>query len=572
MFAPRFRSHGRESDASTRQWRAAIVFAIGLCVATAGLVWFAYSATRQWQRGTELLQERRAAETLALAHAALVRDMRGAWVGLIVPIDHPALDEEPPYDLLHRTAETFAKFPYAESMVVWKGDGPAPRTYVFSRSDRQPVWDHQAHPDDPFPVLMLRDAPALEPMLDIARNITTSTAPFALFETTIGGIPYQVVAHLLFRPAPPHQLARMVALTVNIAWVRAHYFKPLLDEISRIGGVDDSIILAVTDDTGRLVSTTGTAVADAADPRRQFPFVFFDPGVLRGGTSSRRGIREFAVHVRRTTAAPTHAALSGAQRILVLITLTALASVISLLQTVRAVRGSVRLASMKSEFVSAVTHELKTPLVTVRLVADTLARGRYASTETIQEYARLLSTEAKRLSQSIDHLLTYARYTDEASPILSERVLVDLADLVDDVIDRFGPRLDELGMVVDVQVSYDLPGIRVDPHAITQVIEIVVDNAIKYSGEPGPLSISATAQGPYMLQVTFTDRGVGIYPEDLPHVLDRFFRGRNAGAGGSGLGLAIAQRIMKSHGGELRIRSTSGVGTQVDLLFDTRRT
>ena len=145
-----------QTDASTRQWRAAIVFAIGLCVATAALVWFAYDATRQWQHGTELLQERREAEALALAQAALVRDMRGAWAGLIVPIDHPALDEEPPYDLLHRTAETFAKFPYAESIVVWKGDEPSPRSYVFSRSDRQPGWDHEVHSDDPFPVLMRR--------------------------------------------------------------------------------------------------------------------------------------------------------------------------------------------------------------------------------------------------------------------------------------------------------------------------------------------------------------------------------------------------------------------------------
>jgi signal transduction histidine kinase len=226
---------------------------------------------------------------------------------------------------------------------------------------------------------------------------------------------------------------------------------------------------------------------------------------------------------------------------------------------------------MKSEFVSAMTHELKTPLVTIRLVGDTLARGRYASTETIQEYARLLSTEAKRLSQSIDHLLTYARYTDEASPILSERVFVDLADLVDDVVDRFGPRFEEHGMAVEVRVSRDLPRVCVDSQAIMQVLEIIVDNAIKYSDQHSPLSIAAGAEES-VVRLTVADRGVGIHREDLPHVRDRFFRGRNAGTGGSGLGLAIAQRILKSHGGELRIRSTVGVGTEVDLLLETRRT
>jgi signal transduction histidine kinase len=572
MFVALFtRKVGEDTDAPTRQWRAAIVFAIGLCAATAGLIWFAFAATRQWQRGTELLQERRATEALALAHAALVRDMKGAWVSLIVPIDHPALDEDPPYDLLHRTAQTFAKFPYVESVVMWKGDGPSPRTFVFSRSDRQPRWDHTLHSDDPYPVVTLQDAPALTPVLDKARGITTSTAPFALFETAIDGVPYQVVAHLLFRPAPPHQLARMVAFTVNLQWVRQQYFTPLLSQISSIGGADTSMALAVTDEQGALVATTGAGGSATSDRQRRFPFVFLEPTVLHAGPSSRQPIREFAVHVQTAAGAPSQAATSGALRILALITLTAIASVIALLQTVRAVRGSVRLASMKSEFVSAVTHELKTPLVTVRLVGDTLARGRYASTEAVQEYARMLSHEATRLSQSIDHLLTYARYADATSPIAFERSLVDVADMVDDALDRFRPTLAERGITVEVDVAHDLPRVCVDLRAITQVLEILLDNAIKYSADQDELSIAARPERPYVV-VTVADHGIGIHSDDLPHVRERFFRGRNARASGSGLGLAIAQRIINHHGGKLRIRSAPGVGTEVDLLLDTRDT
>ena len=79
MFVSLFRRNRRgERDAHINQWYTAVIFAVGLCAATAGLVWFAYIATRQWQRGTELLQEQRAAEALALAHAAIIRDMKGA--------------------------------------------------------------------------------------------------------------------------------------------------------------------------------------------------------------------------------------------------------------------------------------------------------------------------------------------------------------------------------------------------------------------------------------------------------------------------------------------------------------
>jgi signal transduction histidine kinase len=542
------------------------VFSIGLCVATAGLVWFSYLATREWQRGTNLLQERRAAEALALAHAALVRDMKGAWAGFLVPIDNPALDQEPPYDLRHRTAQMFAKFPYVESVVIWKGDGSSPRTYVFSPSDRQPMWDHSLHPEDPFPVTMIQDVPAIESALDVARQSTSATGPFAVYETTIVSIPYQIIAHLFFQPMLPHGLIRIVALTINLDWVRKHYFKPLLDQIARIGGDDTSIVLSVTDDRGAVVAASGAPKPAFGDAHRRFPFVFLEPTVLRAAGSSPLPVREFAVHVGRSASAPMQAAFAGARGILVLIAVTAVASIVALLQTARAVRGSVRLASMKSEFVSAVTHELKTPLAAIRLVGDTLAGGRYSSPGSVQEYARMLSSEATRLSSSIDQLLTYARYTDESTADLGDRPSVDVADLVDDALDRFALRIQELSVCVSVNVPRELPRVQVDPRTAVQVLEILIDNAIKYSDDRRELSITAYADGSWVT-VTVADNGIGIEPDDLPHVRERFFRGRNVRAGGSGLGLAIADRIMKGHRSRLTIRSTPGEGTQVGLRF-----
>jgi len=276
--------------------------------------------------------------------------------------------------------------------------------------------------------------------------------------------------------------------------------------------------------------------------------------------------RDFSVRVYGYPTATAQAALTGASRMLALIALAAIASVIALLQTVRAVRASVRLASMKSDFVSAVTHELKTPLATVRLVGDTLARGSYTSPEAIQEYARLLSQEASRLSQSIDHLLTYARYADDESPKQLERVSIDLSDLVEDALDRFRPTLVEGGFVTTVDVPRELPRVFADPRAVTQVLEIVMDNAIKYSGDARALEIAACPQAS-LVQLTITDHGIGIHPDDLSHVRERFFRGRNVRGSGSGLGLAIAQRILQHHGGDLRIRSKVGTGTEVDVLL-----
>jgi signal transduction histidine kinase len=560
-------SEAESADADTRRWRTAVGVAAGLCIATGALVWLAYTATRQWQRGTELLQERRAAEALALAHAALVRDMKGAWVSFLVPIDHPALEDDPPYELLHRSAQTFARFPYVESVVVWRGDDRAvEQTYAFIRSDRRPAWDHSEHQQDSFPVLMLRGSLPFAGVIGQARRAETASGPFALLESDIGGVPYQIVTHIIAEPAPNHRVTRVVALAIDLDWVRHYYFAPILEQIASIGGVNDSVSFSVSDDTSQVLASTGPPSPARTELQRRFPFIFMESTALRAGSRPRPPVREFAVHVRHVPGPAGTAVLSGGYRILLLIGLAALATVAALLQTVRAVRGSVRLATMKSEFVSAVTHELKTPLVTIRLVGDTLARGRYASPETIRDYAQMLSQEAAKLSQSIDHLLTYARYSENVPP--TAFAMVDVSDIVDDAAERFRASLLERGCTLDVRIPAGVPQVCVDGRAVSQAVEILIDNALKYGADRPSIEIEARDEGAFV-RLTVSDRGIGIHPDDLAHVQERFFRGRNAPANGSGLGLAIADRIIRQNGGGMTIDSELGVGTKVHLLLRT---
>lgn len=558
-------THG--GDDYARPWYTAILFSAGLCVATSALVWLGYVATREWRRGTEQLYERSAAEALVLTDAALSRDMKGAWASLVVPLNQFSVDEDPPYDLRQQTAQTFAKFPYPESFAVWTHDAGRTRTYVFNRADRQPHWDDSHPSDDPFPVVMLDDPPRFRVVIDEARRRSDSRSPFILFECAIEGVPYQVVAHLMFSSTQPHTLSAVVAFTVNLAWVRAEYFGPLLDQVARIGGTTDALSLAISDEHGRPVASSGaTDAATGPDIQRRFPLLFLEPSVVTASRAPRTAVREWAVHVRPSRSDAVQTAVRAAYRMLALMAIAAAASTIALLQTVRAVRQSAQLASMKSEFVSAVTHELKTPLALIRLVADTLAKGRYSSPEVIQEYARLLSQETSRLGQSIDNLLTYARYTDAAKPNGAALAPLDAADLVEDAVERFRPALTDGHFQLTVDVARDLPRIAVDGAAITQVIEILIDNAIKYSRGTHEIAITGRATKG-QVAITVADRGVGIHEQDLARVFDRFYRGRNAKESGSGLGLAIARRILQHHGGDISIRSTVGVGTDVEFLL-----
>jgi signal transduction histidine kinase len=218
---------------------------------------------------------------------------------------------------------------------------------------------------------------------------------------------------------------------------------------------------------------------------------------------------------------------------------------------------------MKSDFVSEATHELKTPLALIRLVGDTLAARRYSSQEELQEYAGLLSQEAGRLSESINSLLTYARYGDPSSTSQISMAPAALTDLIEAALERFRPALAERGFDLAVEVPANVR-LTVDARSIIQVFEAVIDNAIKYSSEDRRLLISARRDGRHVI-IRFADHGIGIPDRDAPHVFNRFYRAQNANVVGSGLGLTIVRSIVHRHGGSVTLRSTVDVGTDVEI-------
>jgi len=550
-----------------------MTFVVAMFAATMALVWFGYVATREWRSGTNLLVERRANEALALVRAALSADMKGAWITAIVPFNTANLDEDPPYSMFQVAARTFARFPYPESFVLWKNDGTRDEgaTYVFNRADRPPPWETRPSSDDPFPVVLLRDPPALTALVAAVRKHADAASPFIMLEQPIGGAPYQIVAHALFASGPSHTLLGFMAFTVNEQWLQAQYFDPLVEQVAKIGGGRGGLSIAVSDDEGRVVTKAVPVTHDdTGDLHTRFPLLFIDPALVKSISSRPTRVREWTVHVRSLPDQTLLATLQGARRMFFLISIAAGASLLALVLTVRADRASAALASMKSDFVAAVTHELKTPVASIRLVGDTLANGRYTSSKTVQEYAGLLSVEASRLGNSIDNLLTYARYSSAAASSTAELADVEPADLVEDALQGLRPVLTNNRFDLVIDVPPDLPQVCVDRHAMIQALDNIVDNAIKYSTNEKHLAVRGRANGK-TVTLTVQDRGAGIANRDLSRVFERFYRGGNVTVSGSGLGLPIAKRIVESHGGRIEVRSTVGMGTEVDVTLPIGR-
>lgn len=554
----------RRHDGNRRWPSPTLTVATALLVATVTLVALAWNAVGEMRRNASLLVERRASEVAALTAVALNRDMKGAWLSVLVPTSGVTLTEDPPYNVLERTSRTFATFPYPDSIIVWAARSRSQRqdrTFALTRADRPVPWAAPDTDGQPYPVVVTREPPGLTELLDRLRDDADPSRPYVLLELPLGGTPYQVVARLLFETAAQPKLAGVVAMTVNLDWVRREYLPTLLRQIATIDGERDAMAITVHDESGTELATSHAVRAASPVRRRLVPRVFFEPALVSSMPRGSVSPRTWTVLVQPVGGVEDAAAVVGT-RVLLLASVTGGISLVALLMTLRAVRLQAQLVAMKSEFVASVTHELKTPLALFKLVGETLEKGRYTSQQTIREYASILSQQERRLSHLVDNLLTYARLND--LPTLHEAGAVDIGEVIEDALEPFRPRLRELGFAVTVSVAPDLPQVRGDRAALVQAVANLVDNAVKYSADDRQIEVGAAPEG-RQVRLWVSDKGPGIPAEDHSRVFDRFVRGHDAGGFGSGLGLAIVRRTVAHHGGSVGIARQQGRGTTVDI-------
>src|SRR5215469_15721980 len=215
-------------------------------------------------------------------------------------------------------------------------------------------------------------------------------------------------------------------------------------------------------------------------------------------------------------------------------------------------------------FVSDASHELRTPLTSLRGFTDVLMRGAKDDPETLQRSLKLMKNETERMSRLIDDLLTLARL-DEGNPLNIERV--NMLDLGAEAIEQTRILATD-GRDVSFQLAIEDEQFEVmaDVDRLKQVLLILLDNALKYGrpGVEGWIALTIDKQDNTIL-MHVVDNGEGIAEEDLPHIFERFYRGRNAPVSadgtpiaGAGLGLSIALAIVYAHHGDLTIRSEPG--------------
>lgn len=230
-----------------------------------------------------------------------------------------------------------------------------------------------------------------------------------------------------------------------------------------------------------------------------------------------------------------------------------------------AIRRERRANELKSDFISNVSHELKTPLSIITMFGEMLANNRTKSPEQATEYAEIIWRESTRLSRLIDNVLDFAKI--ERGMGVYEFAEADVGEVVRRAIDLATRRLATAEMTLEVDIAADLPEIKLDANAVTLAVLNLIDNAIKYAAE-GKRICLALAHKADRIVLSVRDFGPGIEPDETERIFERFYRAkamRLKPIRGSGIGLALVQHIARAHGGDVSVESELGRGATFTL-------
>ena len=221
------------------------------------------------------------------------------------------------------------------------------------------------------------------------------------------------------------------------------------------------------------------------------------------------------------------------------------------------------LETLRRDLIAWVSHDLQTPLTSMRAILEALSDGVVDEPEMVKRYLLTAQRDVMSLSALIDDLFQMSQLDTGGFPL--HRASSSLSDLVSDTLESFSQLARQSGINLEGQVESDVDPVFMDTQAIGRVFNNLISNALRHTPANGRVSVRVR-RGASGVDVTVSDTGEGIRPQDIPHIFERFYRGdpsrsRQRGSG-AGLGLAIARGIVQAHGGSIQVQSEPGKGTQ----------
>ncbi|HEY7284327.1 MAG TPA: HAMP domain-containing sensor histidine kinase [Vicinamibacterales bacterium] len=538
-----------------RSLRLSVGLAVGVAIPVAILFYFQFRSLSDLGQSSTVVLRQLSQETADGMTKTLQDALRTPRTDVLLKITQ---DRSEPLDLAF-IENTFEQGLVADPFV----DG----FYVWSDVTTQ-------HHDDVLSFDRLTQTFVVNPpesavMVRQARALAPEKRAIAVFEMPLNGRRTYFLAQLRFTFPSRERLTSFVALRVDAERLRQEYIPELV--ASKFASVEGPtgfppLDLTVLDGDNRVVYPTGGSATKGFVDERTFPLVFYEPDLTLFAAPEGGKIEVWRVRTGFGDQSIPQIVAAREQPQRVMMAILAAVMALGVFLVARALAREVRLAELKSNFVSSVSHDLKTPLALIQLFAETLELGRLKNTDRATEYYRIINSEARKLTRLINNLLDFSKI--EAGLRMYRLKPSDLTEVTERVLESLQSQFRHNQFTVTARLGTPVP-VRIDPEAAEQALENLLSNAMKYSPESREILVEVVKEGQDGV-VRVTDRGVGIPEKFHRRIFRKFYRMQSdAGSGpqGTGLGLAIVDHIMRGHGGSVRVVSEPGRGSTFSLHF-----
>ena len=519
-------------------------------IAAALVLYLQHRAIATLQSQTGVILRQMSEQTASDIAQRVRRTLEGPIFDTLTAVNHPDL-RAGRLDLVARQyAEGLHQYPHVDRFFAWHAerDGASPDKVLFYGRDGG------FKPDPAFG----------EVIIGLARKHAPTQHIYIAVEGVGPERRHQLFLRLFWSDASRVDYFAVLGFVVDPQQVRSRLFDALYDvhfaRVLRQRGGDVPLQLQVIDDHG--VRVYGPEQSQEISGQARFSMLFYPADEIETRLAVGVPARRWTI---RVSAAAPGGGLTGISQTYWPTVLSVLLMLVAVGYTVQANRRAADLARMQSDFISHVSHQLKTPLSLLSAATETLGMDRVRSPEKLSQYLGTIRGEVTRLSALVQRILEFSRLQQPRS---YEFEVLDLGPLVRETVDAFASSLSRHGFTFTVEEDRPTPHVRADSAALEQSLANLLDNAVKYSGDSRVVIVRVRAAG-NEARIEVSDQGVGISHADQRRIFEKFYRGAAASLQrqGFGLGLPIVQELVGAHRGRVEVDSEIGRGSTFRIIL-----